>query len=723
MRKFFASLLSAVVMFAMVGCNPEPEPEPEPQPEPQSCFTFEILDKTKTFVSFRVTPLELESPYLIMIVDKAYYDTFESVNAYIDDDLAMLYEMANYEGLELEEFLADFLVTGVHEGSSEGLTPATEYYLYAYHMNTHGDVISDLEKITFTTDDLEKADVTFSVNVSEIGYNAATVNVTPSKSTATYFVNVMDEERIAYFAEGGGDAYKNHLVALRDYYLGMNATTDQMIANLGFAGTKSLTVDDLTAGTKYYAYAIGIDDDFLPNTEATVVEFSTLSAEHSNLTFDVDITETFYDHIEGIVTPSNDSEPYVCSIQIAESLDWYASDMEFMETLIMDLEWWYGGVESALHTGPTDLSTLAGLAPETDYVVVCFGYYDTPTTELFTFPFTTAAANGNPEDLEVELMIDYESLTHNSVNVTAIPSVGAHYFLSLIPKWEYDYMVEDYGSSDAAIIAFANDEIDYGAYFFDCTRSEYLTDIGATLGRYTMMFNQLDPATEYVAYAVAVDIESGEIASSKAFTSEVFTTLEKIQSNAAVEFIFGDYYDGTELANLDPENFLSCKGYAVMPYGVRTTAGTMNWYTGFYASDYTEWGCTDDDIYAELITYGYEWDSDSVSLNRTSGVAVLTYDYPFTFLGIAEDENGNFGKGTLEVVTLTHEGTSPAEEFLASLQASAPLQSAAKAVPAKRKEPVKVAKQRMEISAPKAPAQREQKVATPKRSHRIIATR
>ena len=108
-------------------------------------------------------------------------------------------------------------------------------------------------------------------------------------------------------------------------------------------------------------------------------------------------------------------------------------------------------------------------------------------------------------------------------------------------------------------------------------------------------------------------------------------------------------------------------GYVVMPYGVVPNDDAMNWYTGFFDGDYASWDCTDEDIYAELITYGYEWDSNLVSLNRESGVAVLQYDAPFTFLGIAEDYDGNFGLGTLEVVTLSRGGTSPAQEFLDAL--------------------------------------------------------
>ena len=667
--KLFASLVLSVVLLLSVGCQRKGENAVvEPQPEEVPCFKFEILQTAKTSVTFRVTPSAEDMPYVLLMVDKATFDAFESVEAYIADDLMWFDEVAMGMGITLEDYLATMLNMGVKEDSADGLAPDTAYYLYAYHLTPAGEVVSDLERVEFRTAQLDRSEATFEVSVEAITYDAATVSVVPSAANAKYFVNLFNEQQLAAFGDGE-EAYVNHLVALRDYYLGMGATTEQMIANLCFVGAKSLTVTDLNPGGKHYAYAIGVDDDFLPNTDAFVVEFETLAAETSELSFEVEISATYYDHIEGCVTPSNDSESYICSIQTAESLTWYGSEAEFMQTLIDDLEWWYGGVESALRRGATDLAQYSGLSPETEYVVVCFGYNETPTTELFTFPFTTPEAAGNPAELEVELTVDYARLTHNTAYVTAVPSVGAYYFISYISRADYTYYIEEYGSEAAALIAFANEEIDYGAEFFWCSRAEYLMDVGAVLGRYTMMFNQLEASTDYLAYAVAVDLNSGDIASEKVSVSEWFTTLAKVMSSAGVEFVFGDYYDGTELAQLDPERFLSCMGYVVMPYGVVPNDDAMNWYTGFFDGDYASWDCTDEDIYAELITYGYEWDSNLVSLNRESGVAVLQYDAPFTFLGIAEDYDGNFGLGTLEVVTLSSGGTSPAQEFLDVLDA------------------------------------------------------
>lgn len=668
LAKLFA--IFAAVSLIAVGCKPEPTPEPEPEPEPipEELFKMEITEVTKSSVSFRITPTDNEKPYVAMIIDKAYFEEFDSEDAYIDDDLSWFEEVAQNEGLTLAEFLAERLNVGVLEASEKELVPNTPYLLYAYHLTYEGEVISDMEYVEFTTKSPEKVEISYEVEVSDITFSGATVNVTTSDPKAPYFVNVLSENDVEYF--GGVEvAWEAQLVALRDYYLGYGKTPAEMIANLCFVGNKSLTVDKLSAGTKYYAYAMGVDEDFFANTEVEYVAFSTPTPDASDLTFEVELGEIFYDHAEGTVTPSNNEDGYICSIQLAESLDWYGSDEEFMETLVMDLEWWYGGVENSLHYGPTDLAQYAGLTPNTDYVVVCFGWDGAPNTGLFTFPFTTTDANGDPAELVVTM--EAMDVTHNSMTIKATPSVGAYYFLSIISSNELDLYVDMAGGIQEALQMYADMEIDYGAYYFECTRAEYLADMGANLGVCSMGFNQLSPATEYIPYAVAVDMTTGELASTTISVGEPVSTTEKVVSDATVNFVFGDYYDGSELATLRPDLFLNCQGHAVLPYTVIVNDSAFSWYTSFSAGDYTEWGCTDDDIYDELITYGVEWGADYVSIDSEGGVAVLAYGEPYTFLGMAEDIDGNFGVGALEVVTLSKDGVSPAEEFASQFESAA----------------------------------------------------
>ena len=205
--KFFALLLSFMAVMLAVGCQSEVVDKPD-VPDEQPCFTFEIIDVDKTAVSFRVTPSAEEMPYLIMIVDKVSFDAFESVEAYIADDLAWLDQVALGMGVSLEDYLATALTTGVTEDRAEGLAPDTEYYLYAYHLTTAGEVVSDLEYKAFKTETLEKSDATFEVSVSDIAYTEATINVVPSSATAPYFVNIISEERLADFGVGAEAYFK-----------------------------------------------------------------------------------------------------------------------------------------------------------------------------------------------------------------------------------------------------------------------------------------------------------------------------------------------------------------------------------------------------------------------------------------------------------------------------------------------------------------------------------
>lgn len=673
MKKFFFNCLLLLLATVFVGCKETPEVPPTPiDPVDKPDFVIEVGAVTDTSVEFTITPEDEEMTYIAMMTTKEYFDKFEDDDAYIMDDLLWLDDAAFNAGVELSEYLEGVLKTGVISDTQDKLDPATEYIVYAFGLSKTGIVTTSLYKQSFTTLATELTEINFEIEVSEIGYDTAKVSVVPDNDKAIYFVNVFSYEDYEYY---GGDesAFAEHLTQLRNYYYNLGATADQMVANLGFVGAKSLTVEKLKAGTKYMAYAIGIDERFIANSVATVVEFETVAAETSDLTFEVELTNIEYDHIEGSVTPSNNDDTYICSVQYASALEWSESEEALVESIVNDITAW-GNIEDSLRKGVMSLDGISGLQSETDYIIVCFGYDGAPTTAPHITHFTTPEATGNPEDLVVEFEVS--DITHNSVKVTTIPSVGVYYFTYYVEKEEFDLLIDDYGSVDARVAYLANSEIDYGAEWFDCSRAEYLYDLGASLGKEKNFYNQLEPSTDYVAYAIAVDIQSGELASDKGFVSDVFRTLDKVVSDAAVTIEFGNYYDGSALAELDPARFLNCKGYAVLPYTVKPNDSAVAWYTGFYDGDFTEWGCTDDDIYAELITYGWEWGSDYVSENRESGVAVLSYDMPYTFLGIAKDSTDSYGLGFIDVITPTPDGVSPAEEFIAANPAASPVKAA-----------------------------------------------
>ena len=82
-----------------------------------------------------------------------------------------------------------------------------------------------------------------------------------------------------------------------------------------------------------------------------------------------------------------------------------------------------GGIEAALRRGTTNLSELNNLTPNTEYMIVCFGWDGAPTTELFIHKFKTVEANDDAKNLVVDFEITH--LGYGDMRVECTPSLGA----------------------------------------------------------------------------------------------------------------------------------------------------------------------------------------------------------------------------------------------------------------------------------------------------------
>ena len=204
-----------------------------------------------------------------------------------------------------------------------------------------------------------------------------------------------------------------------------------------------------------------------------------------------------------------------------------------------------------------------------------------------------------------------------------------------------------------------DERIDYGADFFSCTRKEYLEDMGAAIGKEKWTFTDLEEDTEYLIVAATVNMMTGKIAVRKPFKSEVFRTTVLIESNAGIEFVIDKYYDGTELAELDPVQFSKCKGMVMVPYKIVPNADAVHWRTTFTYGEFASWA-ERDDILFEL---DYKCDED-----KTQGFAVVKYDQTVSFIGIAVNDEGYTGPFALYEFTAKKGGASPAQEFIDSLK-------------------------------------------------------
>jgi hypothetical protein len=125
-----------------------------------------------------------------------------------------------------------------------------------------------------------------------------------------------------------------------------------------------------------------------------------------------------------------------------------------------------------------------------------------------------------------------------------------------------------------------------------------------------------------------------------------------------VTFVIDKYYDGTELAELDPVQFSKCKGMVMVPYKIVPNSSAAHWRTTFAYDEFLSWAERDD----VLIELDYKSDKD-----KTQGFAVVHYDQVVAFLGMAENDEGYTGPYTIYEFTAKRGKASPAQEFIDSL--------------------------------------------------------
>lgn len=649
MKKYLYILTGVMMLW---GCD---KPQPDDTDDPVADFTLEVSDVTSTSCHFSVVPADETMPYVVMLVEKSEYDEFEDEYKYQDNDLEWFERKAMEEGKSLKSWLQEFLHTGPFENDEEGLMPGCSYYLYAYGLDYEGYFLTGVTKMEFETPEIEISAVTFELEVSDIGLTEAKVNVAASEKDAMFFVNVFSLDE---YEQWGGDesAFANHAAALVDYYIQMGQTLEAIVTNLGSVGRAEIVFDGLTDNTEYIAYAVGIDDNFFINSVPSIEKFTTKQAVRSSNTFDVEILETTYCTVSGTVTPSND-DPFVCLIQAKDQFADYESDNDIMYDIVTTYQKW-DSFDSILYAGETvELEDISSLSADTEYVVFCFGWEGAPTTDLTKVEFKTRTAGGNPKGQEFEFEIS--DVIHNKATVNITPKLGLYYFYDCMPVSLLNEYIDSESSEDEAICRFIDERIDYGAEFFGSTRAEYLEDMGGVIGKQKWTFTGLDEDTEYIIVTATVDMKTGDIEYRKGYKSEVFRTTVLIESNASIEFVIDKYYDGTELAALDPSQFGRCKGMVMVPYSIVPDDEAAHWRTTFAYGEFLSWAGRDDILF-EL---DYQCDTD-----KKQGYAVVHYDQIVSFLGIAENEEGYTGPFTIYEFKAVKGGASDAQEFIDSLK-------------------------------------------------------
>ena len=637
-------MLMTAVVLSFAACTNEsgkvePTPEPEPEPQPEG-LTFEVTlnEVTYSSVDYTVTPSDLEAEYLCLLYDA------ESVEEFTQDKylVATLYQELEAEarsmGMTLAEFLPTYTDKGILEDQFVGLASEADYYLIVFGVDPakNYEACTEVNKTKFTTEAFEKLNVTFDIQTTVDG-NTAEYVVTPSDNEVIWYFYTIPTASYEYYLNP--DAYNMSQDQFLLYCLQMQIDgyrsagyDDNTILNALFhKGQLTLAAKDLTANTSYTNMVAGfvIDDSGVITlaSDVTTSTYTTGDAKAVELSFQISVSDVETNRAAIKITPSDNSKTFCWMVM---EWDGVATAEEVMNEIVA----MYGGWMNSgmmLYTGVQDFTGGPGSsykyrldAPDTDYLVIAFGYAGGITTEAKMVTFRTLPAPGAEE---TTFQVSATNITPYGFTLGVTPSEASTYYVFDViepAEWSEEVAVEAINVGIAEILEMQQ--------MFDpnVTLSQVLS-MYYYRGAYNVTVSGMTPETTVMAYVCAIDHKTGTVAKTHVF-NPIATTTEVGSITPSVELV-GNYSGREENGTIFGDAaYTAEKAITVVKYtnfdGARSLFGSMMSDNNMNFSD------------AELFGQAY-W--ASVSTSQPYSFYLVDWDYEQTALAYAVDSNGRAG--------------------------------------------------------------------------------
>lgn len=262
--------------------------------------------------------------------------------------------------------------------------------------------------VNVTTETPKEPEVTFDLQCLEITSTSAILDVTPSDDNIGYYYDVCTLEDFESVNGDVGVIVNEYLQYLQAHY--PDFTMEQILGAMLSKGHDRDTVYGLPAATKMCFYAIAIDEEGLPASEAEVMEFTTLEGgDPADCTFDMEVSEIRGTSVFISIVPSDNSVRYWYAVT---SRDGYPGDIPMMVQVKEE------AANYAAEMGMTLEQVIAGvtvagpvaeywwdLEIDTEYYLYAFAMDEQGNYlgDMYKEPFTTAM-----EDIsDAELSVDY----------------------------------------------------------------------------------------------------------------------------------------------------------------------------------------------------------------------------------------------------------------------------------------------------------------------------
>lgn len=341
-------------------------------------------------VDITATPSDANETYFINCMEAANYEA-------AGGDTQIAATWVAYIKQQMGGQYSRYLAKGTLSSSLSNLTPNTKYVLFAFGMDSNGNITSKLSRLDFTTKEFVPTDnCTFELSASNIQATTMTLNVTPSSSTTRYYIGLVTAAAAAEYTKDGLAA---EFISMEEDY-----DIDWATSSYVFTGAKSLDVIDdlaykpLTASTEYTFVIFGIDTTGKRTTTVTTFNATTAAPAQSDMTFSMEATDITMNGATVTVTPSSQTETYFSNIMPYDSYKTATDDNEIISSIAEQLG---SNMSNYLETGAVKYNYEYQLVSNTRYVAYAFGYDGGATTKLFTYEFTTSAAPAGVIDAAV----------------------------------------------------------------------------------------------------------------------------------------------------------------------------------------------------------------------------------------------------------------------------------------------------------------------------------
>lgn len=628
--------------------------------ENEDLFTFNVTVISPYSVSVDITTHDFDGNYLYLVAKASAIDKYieaGNIQGWIDGDLQWLQEEADYYGLSLEEFLlrhpSVYMLDGISFKGVEykKLDPNTDYYIYAYGLETDGTVTTEFYKQRFTTEVVNQVDLTFTATVDNISGTSANISITPSDNTNSYFWTYVSEMDYSLYSE---EFIMDNMIAnIRDY---VDKGVDPFdIIHVGPSGEAP---NGLWEGTKYYIIAWGMDDNLTPTTKPQVVTtFTTLEYQYPfDCEFDIELLNVTSQDIQVKVTPTDNDIRYYVAFVDEEKCKGYNKDQMAQRIINMEnarfeqnfygadknwgnVDWVLSGEQTIW--GRKDLGWT--FSPQHTYNIYAFGVDNSGERTTVVNMVTATTPKAAQSDMTFEVTLDEEQSYWHYGYFNIKPSNDNEYYITLLVQTEeLKYVMNEDGTFDEARLC---EEIDE---FYD-----HSPNYATRTGEFTMM-NIWVPDTDYTL--LVCGWAGGNTTPFYRFDCHS-PAIPFNESDADVNISY-ELFDGTELEAFDPVRW---KGYS---------GNVLIWLT-FEPNDLATYWCGGvwmpssayNDIGGEAYLVVLDMNETVSYVNKKNGQYRLTYGGPLSLSGFAMDKDGKMGRWHYEEFEVTADKIIPVYDF------------------------------------------------------------